>query len=223
MLVKLGALVAEARGSIGGIVASRNRYGAYLRNRTKPVDPGSTAQNDMRTRMASSVTQWRALGESERSAFNAKALTSPFTNRLGESFNPSGMNLFMQSATLLQMAGLSPITVPPVNVSIDDGHAFTSYTEVPGLVINSTASEWPNSAVMLAWRAINLSPSIYYFKGPYPKASVITSGNFAGDTYTLVEDADLDADSVQACCWRLISADGAASARRYRRTRKPPA
>lgn len=223
MLLKFGGIVTEGRGSVGGVTFSRNRSGAYARKRTKPVDPSSPAQNDQRTRLSSGVTQWRALDEGERRAFNAKALTTPFTNRLGEQFNPSGMNLFMRGAQLLQAAGLAPVTVPPVNASIDDGHCFTSYAVDPGLVINSTLSEWPENAVLLAWRQIDLSPSIYSYKGPYSKASVITSGNFGGDTYTLVEDASLQADSVQMCSWRLVGADGSASARRYRRTRKPPA
>lgn len=223
MLVKLGGLIAEARGSTGGVVFSRNRYGAYTRNRTKPVDPSTSAQNDQRTRMSASVVQWRDLDESERRAFNAKALTTPMTNRLGETFNPSGMNLFIRGATLLQMAGIAAVTVPPVNVSINDGHCYTDYVVDPGLVIHSEVSTWPDNAVLLAWRQVDLSPSIYYYKGPYAKASVITSGNFADDAYTLVADADLQADSVQMVCWRLVGADGAASAKRYRRTRKPPA
>lgn len=222
MLVKLGAVVAEARGSVGGAVFSRNRSGAYVRNRTKPVDPSTARQNAQRTRMSASVVQWRALDEAERLAFNAKALVSPFVNRLGETINLSGMNLFMRSANLLAQAGIAPITVPPVSPILDDKGAFASYTGASGLELNSTVADWPTDSIMLAGFAIDLTNSTVYFKGPYPKAAVLAALDFTLDVAVLEADADLQADSSQGVTYRLVAPDGAASAIRYARTFKPP-
>ncbi|MCK4959096.1 MAG: hypothetical protein KAT00_06840 [Planctomycetes bacterium] len=221
MLVKLGALVSEARGSTGGTVFSRNRYGAYTRNRTKPVDPSTAGQNDQRTRMSNSVVQWRALTDAQRIAFNAKALVTDFTNRIGESFHPSGMNLFIRSANLLQQAGLAAITVPPVTPIIDDAGCFSSYDVGVGLNLNASEGDWPANAVLLTQYAIDLSNSTNYFKGPYTLTASVIAASFVAGVSLLVLDANLQADSVQAVAWHLVAPDGATSAIRRRRTFKP--
>lgn len=221
MLLKLGSIVAMASGSVGGTVFSRNRSGAYTRNRTMPVDPGTNSQNLQRGRFSCAVLAWRALTEAQRQAFNAKALVTDFTNRIGESIHPSGMNLFMRSAVLLSQAGLAGITVPAVDPILGDFCTFTSFDPVNGLEMNSNATEWPAAAVLLVQYAIDLSNSTNYYKGPYPLSTTMVVADFTLDVAEIVPLLGLQVDSVQACSWRLVGTDGAASAVRRFRTVYP--
>lgn len=211
MLVKLGGLLAEARGSTGGTTFARNRYGAYTRNRTKPVDPGSAAQVLQRGRMAASVTNWRALTPAQRDTWNAKALNTLFTNRIGEPFHPTGANLFSRSDNLLALAGLAGVTDPPSSPIIEDYNSFTTYDAVNGVGHNSTTADWPVAAVMLVGFQNLLTNSTYYYKGPYAGFITHVAGDYAGDIVTIIGAGDCVADTAQACWWRLVSTAGAAS------------
>ena len=51
-LIKTGPAVAVISGSVGGTVFSRNKGGAYMRNRSIPVNPQSAAQVVVRAAMA---------------------------------------------------------------------------------------------------------------------------------------------------------------------------
>jgi len=223
MLVKLAAIVAEARGSVGGVTFARNRYGAYARNRTKPVDPGSEKQNEARSRMSSAVVAWRALTAAQRDAFNAKALTTDFVNALGESIHPTGMTLFVRGYNLLDLAELAQVTAPPVTPIIDDSSAAFSYIADPGLRLYSDTGEWPANAVILIWHMRNLTNSTFYYKGPYTGFKNAVAGDFVADYNLLAETASLDDDSSHFALWRLVGEDGAASAPRRGRAFKPPA
>ncbi|GAH50296.1 unnamed protein product, partial [marine sediment metagenome] len=46
-LVKLGGGIVQISGSIAGNTFARNRFGNYMRSRTKPVNPNSTRQTDI--------------------------------------------------------------------------------------------------------------------------------------------------------------------------------
>lgn len=225
MLVKLGALIAEARGSTGGVTFARNRYGAYTRNRTKPVDPGTNKQTEFRTRVSAAVVAWRALTAAQRQAFNAKALTTDFVNRIGESFHPSGMNLFVRGYNLLDMAGLAQVTSPPVSPIIADGAAYIRF-EVgagKGLIHHSTVSEWPSGATMLCWYVWNRTNSTFFYKGPYSHFSKVLGAEYTDNEVTLRLYGYIDEDSSMFAMWRLVGTDGAASHARRMRTFRPPA
>lgn len=223
MLVKLGPLIAEARGSIGGATAARNRYGAYFRNRTKPVDPSSAKQNTQRTHCASAVSAWRSLTAAGRDLWNAKSLVTDFTNRIGESFHPSGMNLFIRSDMLLTACGREGVSIPPVIPVIDDRGTRITYTVDPGLDVLTTIADWDLDMTLLVWEQKDCSNSKYFFKGPYSIQRVLGNANFIGGSFTIEVDGDLQADSSMFCKWRLVDNLGGASAIRYGRAYKPPA
>jgi hypothetical protein len=85
-----GLLITSLSGSIDGITASRNRGGAYLRERTLPVDPNTLNQQVLRTAMASALAAWSTMTEAQRAAWNAYAASRTLPNRLGEQRTISG-------------------------------------------------------------------------------------------------------------------------------------
>ncbi|MBA7650699.1 hypothetical protein ES703_58510 [subsurface metagenome] len=221
--IKLGSTIAMISGSVGGATYARNRYGHYIRNRTKPVDPGSNSQTAFRTRVSAAVAAWQALTSPQRDAFNAKAKTTVLTNRIGEAFAPSGINLYIRTYNLLDMAGIAQVTTPPVSPITQDYGASATYSGAYGWRLESDVGSWPANAVMLIWTAINQTNSTYFFKGPYPHNFHPVVGDFDGDVFSMHAPEAIDADSSQFAMWRLIADDGAASHARRMRGYKAPA
>ncbi|KKL73251.1 hypothetical protein LCGC14_2076760, partial [marine sediment metagenome] len=60
-IITPGPTVAAISGSIGGTVYSRNRGGAYIRNRAIPVDPNTSFQINVRAILAAQSQNWADL------------------------------------------------------------------------------------------------------------------------------------------------------------------
>ena len=222
-LIKYGSTVAMIAGSIGGSTYARNRYGAYIRNRTKPVDPGSNLQTEYRTRVSNAVAAWQALTAAQRDAFNAKASTTVLQNRIGESFHPSGINLFIRTYNLLDIAGLDQVTVPPVSPIAQDPSSTFVYVADPGFKYTAHLAQIEDGSVCLVWWAYDKTNSTFFFKGPYSDFDAFTKADMAPEFQTLEINADLAVDSSMFGMARVIQADGAASHARRMRCYKPPA
>lgn len=113
------SLLADIRGSIGGTTYSRNRGGSYARNRTVPINPQSTSQTRARSDLAYYSVQWSSLTGDQRVAWNQYAETVVAVNVLGESITYTGQQMYVRSNTLLSLANLAAVTIPPpTNVQI---------------------------------------------------------------------------------------------------------
>lgn len=183
MLVKWGGLVASGSGSIGGIVASRNRGGAYFRTRTIPINPGSARQQTVRFAVAQLSTRWvDTLTADQRAAWEAYAAAVPLLNPLGEPRNVGGIAMYVRSnAPRLSFPGSALTVVDDAPTIFDIG----SYTE-PELVGASEAAQtlswsfentdaWAIAVggAMFVYASRPVNPSIKYFKGPYQPADVV--------------------------------------------------
>lgn len=63
-------LLSDMRGSLGGNVFSRNRFGNYVRLRVSPIQPNTPAQLGAKTTFGSSAPVFRSLSASEKQLFN---------------------------------------------------------------------------------------------------------------------------------------------------------
>lgn len=113
-LLKLGPLVADIRGSIGGTVFARNRGGAYARNRTTPLNPQSAAQVAVRAALGVLSNNWTTvLTQAQRDAWDAWAGQVPVPNAFGEDRFLSGINAYVAGNSLLSQAGAALVTDAP--------------------------------------------------------------------------------------------------------------
>jgi len=112
-VIRMG-MGAEARGSMGGIVFSRNRGGAYIRNRTHPVNPNSTRQSEQRNLMREASDQWASLTQPQRDAWNAYAPNVTRLNKLGETIQTTGRAEFIAVNILNATLGLAARTATPL-------------------------------------------------------------------------------------------------------------
>ena len=119
MLIKFGGGVLDARGSIGGNTFARNRYGNYARSRTKPVNPNSSRQQQMRAILGGLVEYWRStLTVEQRAAWNQYGANVNWLNKLGESVKLAGFNHFTRSNSVRLLAGLGVLADGPTELTL---------------------------------------------------------------------------------------------------------
>ena len=120
-LIKFGGGITEMRGSIAGNVYSRNRYGAYARARTKPVNPNTGYQQVVRAIVTYLTTYWsQTVTSAQRTAWNLYAANVVMLNKLGESVHLSGFNHFIRSNSARIQAGLAIVAAGPTTFELPE-------------------------------------------------------------------------------------------------------
>jgi len=128
-LVKYGGGITQMSGSIAGNTFARNRFGNYVRARTKPVNPRSTAQEKIRSVMAYLAERWHAdLVASNRTAWANYAAAVAMKNKLGETIHLSGFNHFIRSNSDRLYSGESVLDGGPTVLSLPETDPTTSAT-----------------------------------------------------------------------------------------------
>lgn len=176
----------DLSGSLGGIVASHNKGGPYFRNRSIPTNPSTSFQQTLRNAMTVLTTAWNDdLTVVERDAWQTYADNVPLTNRIGESRNVSGQNMYVRGNIVALQTGFPrQDTAPtvfnlgsftePILVSAD---ATAQTAEVSFTNTDAWANE--DDSAMLVYLSRPQNPSINFFKGPYQFA-----GSIDGDAIT---------------------------------------
>ena len=118
--IKFGMMMTDARGKLGGHVFTKARSGATVRTRVTPVNGQTSAQGAVRSRFGSLSQSWSSLSEEQRIAWNSKASTVGKTNIFGDSYYPSGKNLYVAINTNILNAGGSAINIPPADIAPPD-------------------------------------------------------------------------------------------------------
>jgi len=174
-LIKLGALVANISGSIGGTTFARNRGGAYIRNRTVPLNPQSPRQVAIRQIFGSLSNLWSTTVTSvQRTAWELYAENVPLTNSLGEDRNVSGINMYQRGNSLL---------LDTNGVREDDGPTvFTKGPSIsPTITLDSAANELTITNLggydpatdgfigLLVAQGRPQQPGVNFYKAPFTK------------------------------------------------------
>ncbi len=120
-LIKFGGGIVQASGSIAGTTHARNRFGNYIRARTKPVNPKSSSQSLVRNAMAYLADRWHsALTPAQRAAWDLYAANVPMKNRLGDTINLTGYNHFIRSNVWAKTQGLTVVDAGPTTFSLPE-------------------------------------------------------------------------------------------------------
>jgi len=110
--IKFGGGVSEIRGSIGGTVFSRNKNGAYTRQRTKNVNRNTAKQQAVRAQFSYISQLWRS--NEFKQSWQQGTANYPYTNRLGEQATYTAKQLFQKINSQLASVGVAPIGTCPV-------------------------------------------------------------------------------------------------------------
>jgi hypothetical protein len=107
------ALISDARNKLGGDVFARNRSGLYVRVKVKPKNPRTTIQQANRASFSAFAKAWRSLSAAQIAGWNTLSSGSALTDTLGNSFQPSGIQMFVSCNRNLAQLGLGPLSSPP--------------------------------------------------------------------------------------------------------------
>lgn len=196
-LAKYGGGVVQLSGSIAGNTYARNRFGNYVRPRTKPVNPKSDRQVGIRTLMMYLAEQWREspMTSDIREAWETYAASVNWVNRLGEQVSLTGFNMFMRGNTAMINAGGALVTAGPTDLGLPAGDpllACTISAATQKLSITfDTGFDWvdEDDGFLSVYMHQPKSPSIGYFGGPFR-----FGGSIAGDSITPPTSPDATID-----------------------------
>lgn len=186
-LIKFSSLVTSASGSTGGTTFARNRYGAYMRNRTKPVNPNSSRQQSVRGALSTLTVRWsQVLSDIQRQAWNDYANSVTVKNKLGEDVYLTGFNHYIRSNSLLVRAGLDPVDAGPTIYELPspDDTMIVDVNSVTGGKLSisfSTTAGWANEpgGHLFIFAGQPQNPQRNFFNGPWRYA-----GKADGDAST---------------------------------------
>lgn len=179
MKIKWGALMVDGRGKIGGQVASKNRSGAYMRNKVTPSNPRTASQQANRSLLGSLSASWSSLTAAARASFNGAVDAWSKTNIFGDSIKPTGKNLFTALNKNLASVGLPTVVVAPAKI------------EVPILALQSVVMDISSTTATIAYDGdvdgtylvISATPAL-------TQGTTFTKGKFRRITSVLAEDLD---------------------------------
>jgi len=216
-LIKLGGGVIDIRGSMAGNTFSRNRFGAYVRARTKPVNPNTSRQQAVRNRMQALTTAWnQSLSDAQRTAWAQYAAAIPWLNALGEEQYLTGFNMFVRSNAAILQAGLTQVNAGPTTLSLpetDPTFAVVGDTAADEVDITfDNTMDWANedggAMIISVGQPVNQTRN--FFAGPYRYAGVIEGDSVTPPTTgaSISSPFSLDADNRIFVRARIVRADG---------------
>lgn len=187
-LAKYGGGVIQLSGSIAGNTYARNRFGNYIRARTKPVNPRSARQSGARINIMWLAEQWREspMDDARRLAWGTYAASVNWNNALGEATILTGFNHFIRSNAALARAGGSLIIDGPAATGLPPGDpAFAVVANATTQKLSITFDpnfDWAKETG--AYLSIEMGqpkpPTRNFFGGPWRWAAAI-AGKDAGD------------------------------------------
>lgn len=167
--VLFGNGVAEIRGSIAGSTFSRNRGGAYNRNRITPINPQSIDQIAARARVAQLSKRWgTVLTQLERDAWVGFADLNPIVDVLGQALILTGIQAYIQLNARL-LAGNAPvIDAPPLNQEVPQVTIISTEFDIgittPNYEVIFTITQPDVGNLLQIFSTPQLSPGISFVK-----------------------------------------------------------
>lgn len=176
-----GLIATDLSGTLGGIVASHNRFGTYFRAHVIPTDPSTSLQNAIRTAFTTLVNLWtNTLTDVQRISWNTWAANVPFTDVIGNEIFLTGQNAYIRNNVPRLQAALTRVDAAPTTFNngnpvttvqgILGGLGIGDFLPIDGAVVSMQANLSGSASddgdlIFQVGAPINLSKK--FFKGPY--------------------------------------------------------
>lgn len=164
----------QISGSSGGTTWSRNRFGAYKRNRSLPVNPNTSRQVAVRNNVRSLAIAWNnTLTQAQRDAWNVYGANVTWTNKLGQAVNLTGLNHYIRSNTPRLGAGLARVDDAPTIFTLavaelSLGATASEATQIITFTFDDTATWASEDGAFQQFAAgLPVNGGIGFFGGPY--------------------------------------------------------
>jgi hypothetical protein len=164
----------QRSGSLGGSVYSHNRYGAYIRARSVPVNPSSDRQVAVRGYLQAISIAWNnVLTQVQRDAWEVYAGGVTWRNRLGDMVHLTGLAHYIRSNAPRLLCGLARIDVAPNILTIATAEqalvvTASEATQQLSIAYDDTQA-WcdEDGAFQIFYAGIPQNASRTFFGGPY--------------------------------------------------------
>lgn len=179
ILLPTGVLVVlpegqQRSGSAGGSVWSRNRYGAYVRNRSVPVNPNTDRQGVVRNSVKALTIAWQnTLTQAQRDAWDVYAKNVSWLNKLGQPVNLTGLNHYVRSNAPRALCSLARLDAAPTvfNLAAAELNLSCVASEAAQTLVFSfdDTADWcsEDGAFQIFSMGMPQNASIKYFGGPF--------------------------------------------------------
>ena len=167
--IKFGSFITDVRNKVGGQVYSKNRGGAYVKNKVSPSQPRTAAQTTARARLTTFAQGWRSLTATQAAAWNAAVGNYLKTDVFGDLKTPSGENLYCKLNINLAQAGIAAITTPPLPIAVVGPVTMTPAFAAGAATgtITFTATPVPANTTWLVFGTAQLSPGRFSVNSAY--------------------------------------------------------
>jgi len=163
--IQFGNVVADARNAVGGIVYSRNTWGAYIRQKVSPVQPRSPRQQEMRANLTELSKRWgTVLTEEQREAWRQFGAAFPVVDVFGNSIALTGIAAYQRVNRVRALLGLPPLDDPPANMDVlapDSASLQITWEGEPAglhLKVAFAPSPTPTNHRLEVWATKGMSP-----------------------------------------------------------------
>jgi len=177
--VQYSAVVGDARGKIGGVVATKGRFGAVVRTKVSPVQPRSTAQRNVRAGFTNESKGWSGeLDDLKRAAWDSFARANPVKDVFGNTRILTGHQMYVRLNRVIVQCGGTQILLPPLALSVTEPGtlSITAVAGTPGIV-TATASNAPGADECAEfWAAAPKSPGRRFLGSAYRLIAVAPAG-----------------------------------------------
>lgn len=170
----------QMSGSIGGVVYSHNRYGAYRRNRSVPVNPNTDRQVAVRNAVRSLTIAWQnTLTQDQRDAWETYAANVVWKNALGQDILLTGLAHYVRSNTPRVQNGIAAVDDAPTIFTIaaaDTQLSATASEATQQLTVDGDATHpWIGEADAWCFVSMGLpqNAAIKFFGGPWRQIGAI--------------------------------------------------
>lgn len=192
-LVKYGPGISAMSGSIGGSTFARNRFGNYIRTRTKPTNPNTASQVQVRSALAYCTERWSGtLTAPQRTAWNLYASSVTMKNRLGENINLTGFNHYVRSNMLLKLGLATLVDDGPTTFELPEKDPTFAVTGTEAAQTVSLAyddtMDWAdeNGAFLHVFQGQPQNAQRNFFAGPWLRLGSLPGANGAPPASPLV-------------------------------------
>lgn len=175
----LSNIVSKMSGSLNGITGAHNKGGMYLRSRSSPINPNTSAQQTIRNGVKLYSARWgNVLSAAERDAWEVYAQNQPLTNKIGESRQIPPLSHYIRSNVPRAQVGLATVDAAPTQFTLpafnDPSFAIVGSTGAISVTFDDT-DDWANEddAGLMVYVSRPQSPGVNFFKGPYQFAGVV--------------------------------------------------
>jgi hypothetical protein len=170
--IKFSALVSDMRNKLNGSVMSKNRYGSYMRNKTTPVNPQTTFQQNARAILASTSQAWGGLTEAQRNGWKALAQELPFTDIFGDPKTLSGNSLYCKLNSNLAKGFYPFISDAPAKeaipfISIPSISVVTAGGVLSSLEFNISPAVVPAGTNLIVYATPAINPGVSFVKNQF--------------------------------------------------------